>query len=122
MIDGGLFHTLIQYGERPERMEYVNVGVVVFDARTGKTAHRLVETLCGKDAAHPKMLALEDFADRTAQAVMTEGRRFSTERLNAKRAGLFHLTPFCAVNGNDANQVAEELFHKLVASPVKMLG
>lgn len=116
-----LLYSIVQFSPFPERFEYVNVGVVVFEAQ-GKVVVKLADDFSrakkffGEINATFLKGALHDFSQRVvfhfSRPAITSTR---IDDFNAKRADLFRLTSLNAVSGSRPDAVAEKLFNELVA-------
>lgn len=116
-----LSYSIIQFSPVPERFEYVNAGVVVFESRSGGVAIKLskdfsrMKKFFGEINATFLRSALHDFSQRVALHFSSPDiSAFGIEEFNAKRAELFRLTPLNAVAGYHTDTVAEKLFDELV--------
>lgn len=117
-----LYYSIIQFSPFPERFEYVNAGVVVFEGRQGRVAVKLaddfsrVKRFFGEINATFLSGALHDFSERVALHFSRSSIANAwIDDFNAKRADLFRLTPLNAVAGKHVDDVAEKLFSELVA-------
>jgi hypothetical protein len=116
-----LFYSIVQFSPFPERFEYVNAGVVVFESRQGKVVVRLaddfsrVKKFFGEINATFLKSALHDFSQRVVLHFSRSAIAAPwIDDFNAKRADLFRLTPLNAVAGDRVDAVAEKLFNELV--------
>ncbi|MGV2069682.1 MULTISPECIES: DUF3037 domain-containing protein [Rhizobium/Agrobacterium group] len=117
-----LFYSIVQFSPFPERFEYVNAGVVVFESRQGKVFIKITDDfsrlkkIFGDINVTFLKSALHDFSQRVVlnfshPAIASKW----VHDFNSKRADLFQLTPLNAVAGNHVYDVAEKLFNELVA-------
>ncbi|KQS63442.1 hypothetical protein ASG39_16345 [Rhizobium sp. Leaf371] len=116
-----LFYSIIQFSPFPERFEYVNAGVVVFDVGNKEISLRMADDLSrvkkffGEINAIFLKRALHDFAERVNYHFDRTGVSVSSiDDFNSKRADLFRLTPLNSVAGDRPEMVASKLFHELV--------
>jgi len=124
--DSFMSYCIIQFSPRPERFEYMNVGVLVFDPKLPVSERRLSENFSRVrrffDEAQPAFLklALQDYADRVVHEYRAKSEAFNSDALNAKSAGIFRITRVLPVMGHDARLVADELFLDLIeAAPAR---
>lgn len=117
-----LFYSIIQFSPFPERFEYVNAGVVVFEVRKGKVIVKLADDLSrikkffGDINRTFLKSALHDFSQRVMlHFSRPEIAAILIDEFNSKRADLFRLTPLNAVAGDQPDAVANKLFNELVA-------
>ncbi|MGO7339714.1 DUF3037 domain-containing protein [Rhizobium johnstonii] len=117
-----LFYSIVQFSPFPERFEYVNLGIVVFDNHQGKVVVRLsddfgrVKKFFGDFNATFLRSAVHDFSQRVVHHFSRPATAAtSINDFNSKRADLFRLTPMNAVAGERAGDVADKLFMELVA-------
>lgn len=115
-------YSIIQFSPFPERFEYVNLGVLVFDEVRNKVEHKIsndftrVKKFFGDVNTSFLGFALQDFCQR----VIFEYNRnyFSShfvDSFNEKRADLFKLTPISAAFGESSTSVVDTLFCNLIA-------
>lgn len=116
-----LLYSIVQFSPFPERFEYVNVGVAVFEASKGKVVVKLaddfarVKRFFGEINTTFLKSALHDFSQRVElHFSRPETTSRSIDEFNAKRADLFRLTPLNAVSGHRPEAVVEKLFSELV--------
>ena len=116
-----LFYSIIQFSPFPDRFEYVNAGVAVFDVDRGEVSFKVADDLSrvkkffGDINATFLKRALHDFAERVKYHFGRAGVSASSiDDFNAKRADLFRLTPLNAVAGARPAEVVEKLFRELV--------
>ncbi|MBA4207283.1 DUF3037 domain-containing protein [Pannonibacter phragmitetus] len=125
MNESNLAYSIVQFSPRPERYEFVNVGVLVFDMR-----HGLIEKKFSSDFARVKRLfgdaspsflkmALEDFAERVDFEFRKLNYSISAAEFNSRRSGIFQITPILPISGKNASQAASDLFADLVAGEAK---
>lgn len=111
-------YSIVQYSSHPERYEYVNVGVVVFN-RSGSCFHRIISDFSRVkkvfDDVSVSILkdALHDFVINVCSLIVDD-RLPSAEDFNSKRIGPFRLTPVMPFAGEDLVNSADVLYHKLV--------
>jgi hypothetical protein len=124
MEDIRLFYSIIQFSPFPERFEYMNAGVAVFEKRGLRVAVKLADDLTrvrkvfGEINATFLKAALHDFSQRVIMHFSRASSSVSSggiEEFNSKRAELFRLTPLNAVAGDYPDVVAGKLFDELVA-------
>lgn len=121
MQDSYVLYSIVQYSPRPERFEYLNVGVIVVDPQRHLAAKRFLIDVSRvrRFSNDPSPLfirnALEDFSDRVTYEMSRRGADLSAERFNSGRAGIFRITPLMPVAGADLGQIAEKLFGELVS-------
>ncbi|WP_422370698.1 DUF3037 domain-containing protein [Hoeflea sp.] len=115
-------YSIVQFSPFPNRFEYVNVGVIVFDS-----VHERVAVKNSHDFSRVRRFfgdvntvflknALHDFSERVnfhflRSNVLSQAK---VEEFNSKRADLFRLTSLNAVAGSDVELVAAKLFGELV--------
>ncbi|SFB11178.1 Protein of unknown function [Rhizobium sp. NFR07] len=116
-----LLYSIVQFSPFPERFEYINVGVVVFDTSRGKVDLRLAEDLSRVKKLFGEInttffkSALHDFAQRVSHHFsQLDASSMRIEEFNAKRMDLFRLTDLNAVAGQTVAVVVEKLFRELV--------
>lgn len=115
-----VLYCILQYSPRPERFEYVNVGVVVVDSDRRMVVKRSLADFTGvrRFSNDPSASfirdALEDFSDRVAHDLSRYGKEVSADRFNSNRAGIFRITPVMPALGSDLAGVADKLFDDLV--------
>ena len=120
MNDNSMFYSIVQFSPRPERFEFVNVGVLVFDRPHARFVSRLSGDFARVrkffDDASPSFLkmALQDFAERVEYEFGKSRFEISSDEFNAKRSGIFQITPVLPVAGNDLEKIADGLFVDLV--------
>jgi len=120
-----LYYSIVQFSPRPERFEFINVGVLVFERRQKRIYSKLtsdfgrVKKFFGDASPSFLKLALEDFSDRVEYEFVRRDFVFSSEEFNSKRAGMFQITPVLPVSGRDASEVAAEIYADLVEATVK---
>ncbi|MGK9042765.1 DUF3037 domain-containing protein [Rhizobium sp. SA279] len=117
-----LLYSIIQLSPFPERFEYINVGVAVFESKQGRVVVKLaddfsrVRKVFGDINATFLKYALHDFYQRIEfHFSRPEINRSWIDEFNSKRADIFRLTPLNAVAGESASVAAEKLFLDLVA-------
>ena len=117
-----MLYSIIQFSPRPERFEFVNVGVLVFDLSRAHVVSKLSSDFARVrkffDDASPSFLsmALQDFAERVEYEFIRTNFDISSDVFNSKRAGIFQITPILPVSGKDAERIAEGLFGDLVVA------
>ncbi|QCI98894.1 DUF3037 domain-containing protein [Agrobacterium larrymoorei] len=116
-----LLYSIIQFSPFPDRFEYVNVGVAVFDVSSGDVSIKVADNLSrvkkffGEINAAFLKSALKDFATRVKYDFFSRGVSISSiNDFNSRRADLFRLTPLNSVAGNRPIVVANKLFRDLV--------
>ena len=115
-----MLYSIIQFSPRPERFEFVNVGVLVFDESRTRVVNKLSNDFARVrkffDDASPTFLtmALRDYAERVEYEFIKKKFDISADVFNSKRAGIFQITPILPVSGKDAERIAEGLFGDLV--------
>ncbi len=120
-----LSYSIVQYSPRPDRFEFVNVGVLVFDERLKRIVSKLssdfsrVRKFFGEVSPSYLKLALEDFSDRVEYEFRAAEFKISSEMFNSKRVGLFQITPVLPISGKNASEVAANLFSELVETDAK---
>lgn len=124
--DNIMSYCIIQFSPRPERFEYMNVGVLVFDRKRLVAERRLSENFARVrkffDEAQPSFLklALQDYADRVIHEYRANSEAFNSDTLNGRSAGIFRVTRALPVMGDDARALADALFLDLVeAAPTR---
>lgn len=117
-----LFYSIIQFSPVPDRFEYVNAGVAVFDVDNGDISFKIADDLSrvrkffGEINSIFLKSALHDFAERVKYHFARTGASVSSvDEFNSKRADLFRLTPLNSVAGFEPAMVADKLFRELVA-------
>ena len=120
MNDNSMSYSIVQFSPRPERFEFVNVGVLVFDHRNARVISRLSNDFARVrkffEDASPSFLkmALRDFAERVEYEFGKKSFEISADEFNSKRAGIFQITPVLPVAGKNPEKIAEGLFGVLV--------
>lgn len=120
MNDNSMSYSIVQFSLRPERFEFVNVGVLVFDRRSARVVSRLSSDFARVrkffEDASPSFLkmALLDFAERVEYEFGKKNFEISAAEFNSKRAGIFQITPVLPVAGTDADKVVAGLYSDLV--------
>lgn len=116
-------YSIVQYSSHPERYEYVNVGVVVFN-RSGGCFHRVISDFSRVKKVFEDVSvsilkdALYDFTVKIC-SLIEEGRLSSAEEFNSKRIGPFRLTPVMPFAGADLASSVDILYQKLVLNRVQ---
>ncbi|GAK70372.1 hypothetical protein RRU01S_11_00250 [Agrobacterium rubi TR3 = NBRC 13261] len=117
-----LFYSIIQFSPFPDRFEYVNAGVAVFDVGNGEISFKIADDLSrvkkffGEINATFLKRALHDFSERVKHHFARTGVSVSSvDNFNSKRADLFRLTPLNSVAGDRPAVIADKLFRDLVA-------
>lgn len=114
-------YCILQYSPRPERFEYLNVGVIVVDRRRQISVPRFLKDVArirrsGGDLSGSFILAaLEDFTSHLTDKLMRLGGNLTVEGFNSKNVGIFRITELMPVLGADLGEVADKLFDDLVA-------
>lgn len=125
MNEGELAYSIVQFSPRPERFEFVNVGVLVFDKRQGSLVRKFssdfgrVKRIFGDASPAFLKLALEDFAERVDFEFRKRDYSVSASDFNSQRAGIFQITPVLPISGKSALQAANDLFSDLVAAEAR---
>ena len=120
-----LSYSIVQFSPRPERFEFVNVGVLVFERQQRRIVSKLssdfgrVRKFFGDASPSFLKVALEDFSDRVEYEFGRREFSISSEEFNSKRAGMFQITPVLPISGKNASEVAANLFSDLVEAKVK---
>lgn len=125
MSKSDLSYSILQFSSRPERFEFVNLGVLVFDRRLRRVFNKLssdfsrVKKFFGD--ANPSFLkmALEDYSERVEYEFNRGNFCISAEEFNSKRAGIFQITPILPIVGKNASEVADNLFSELVEAKIR---
>ena len=115
-------YSIIQFSPFPERYEYVNLGVLVFDDRRGKVSQKIandfgrVKKIFGEVNTSFLNMALHDFSQRIVfEYNQHQFSTFSVDNFNDKRADLFRLTPVNSVFSTSATHATETLYDELIA-------
>lgn len=117
------YYSLIQYSEHPERIEFVNVGVVLFSDGAPRVLvkfsenPRRVERVFGISLGQHFRLMKESVEHRIYSDFHKSWDRQSIERFISLRAGKLRLSPPRAVHVIDPQQVINQLFERLVGEP-----
>jgi len=125
MIEEQLSYSIIQFSPRPERFEFVNVGVIVFDGGRKSIVPKLsddfsrVKKVFGDASPSFLSVALHDYVERIEFEYAKLGARISEIDFNAKRSDIFQLTPVLPVMGQNAFAVAQDLYSELVQVSIK---
>lgn len=125
MSDSKLAYSIVQFSPRPERFEFVNVGVLVFDRHHGKVISKhssdfsRVKKFFGDASPSFLKMAIADFSEQIEYEFRKRSLEISASEFNSKRAGIFQITPLLPVLGVDASEVAQSLFSELVEASVK---
>lgn len=120
MSESELAYSIVQYSPRPERFEFINVGVLVFDRRSGTVIFRhssdfsRAKKLFGDASPAFLRMAIADFADQVGHEFRRLKFEMSTLEFNSKRAGIFQITPILPVLGPNALEVLDRLLLELV--------
>jgi len=126
-MSNNLSYSIVQFSPRPERFEFVNVGVLVLEMRQKRIYRKLtsdfgrVKKFFGDASPSFLKLALEDFSERVEYEFARRDFAISSEEFNSKRAGIFQITPVLPVNGKDAAEVAADLYADLVDAKIKQV-
>lgn len=113
-------YSIVQFSPRPDRFEFVNVGVLVFDNEKRRVHSNLtsnfsrVKRVFGESNPSFLKLALHDFAESVRREFKMQDFEISSAAFNSKRAGIFRLTPILPVSGAEVEQIAANLFYELV--------
>lgn len=113
-------YTIVQYSSHPERYEYVNVGVVVFD-RDRNSFYKVISDFSRVrkvfDDVGVSIVrdALNDYVVKIC-SLINSGLLSSAEEFNSKRISPFRLTPVMPFLGQDLVSATEELYYKLVTT------
>ena len=118
-------YCIIQFSPHPERFEFVNVGVLVFDERRGKISKKFsedfnrVRKIFGE--ASPSFLrrALYDYCERVVYELDHQRASKTAFDINSKSAGLFKITPILPVFGSNIEDLSSALFSELVEPRIK---
>lgn len=125
MSKGNLYYSILQYSARPERFEFVNLGVFVFDREQQRVHRKLsanfdrVKKLFGDASPSFLEMALEDYSERVEYEYIRSGLCLSAEEFNSKRAGIFQITPILPIVGENSSEVVDNLFSDLVESRIR---
>jgi uncharacterized protein with GYD domain len=116
-------YAIIQYSPHPERYEFINVGVVVFDyeyrkihRKVSKDFTRAKKVFGGVQKAFLNM-ALDDFVNRIAYEFAHSNSSKELSNFLGKRANSLRVTPLLPTVGNDAAAELEKLYSELIAAP-----
>lgn len=118
-------YCIIQFSPRPDRFEYLNVGVIVFDFQAHISRRKLshdfsrVKKLFGNVSSSFIGSALEDFAERVDYEFLRKSKTVSAEDFNSKRVGLFKITSLQPVFGQSSSLTAAQLYADLVEAKIK---
>ena len=119
------YYSLLQYSEYPERIEFVNIGVVLFAdvpphslVRFSKNARR-VEQLFDVNLNQHFSLLKESMESRIATEFFDSWSREKVERFISVRAGKIRLSPLRSVAIKDHRETLNELFERLVGDESK---
>lgn len=118
-----MLYSIVQFSPYPDRFEYVNVGVFVFDSVHRRSSMKLlgdfsrVRKFFGEINATFLRDALHDFSDRVNQRFRKSNMTSQNhiDDFNSRRADLFRLTSLNAVAGSEVDLIANKLFAELVA-------
>lgn len=117
-----LFYSIVQFSPFPERFEYVNAGVVIFDPKVKKTSIKLSDDFLrakkffGEINSIFVRNALHDFSQRVMYHFSSiEVNSSSIDAFNNRRSTLFRLTPPNAVAGIRVESALDRLFEELVS-------
>lgn len=116
-------YTIIQYCPHPERYEFLNVGVIIFDHNNLKMLPKLNDNFVRVrkmfNDFSPSYLhsALEDFVVRIGYEFKENHSNRRLEDFFAKRANMFKVTPVLPVFSDDLGAELENLFSELVSTP-----
>jgi len=117
------YYSLIQYSEHPERIEFVNVGVVLFSDAGPRVLvkfsenPRRVERVFGVGLGRHFRLLKESVENRIYGDFHKSWDRQSIDRFISLRSGKLRLSPLRAVHVVDPQKVIASLFGQLVGEP-----
>lgn len=123
MSEQGYF-SLIQYAEHPERIEFVNVGVVLFSEAAPRImvkvseSPRRVERVFGVSPGSEFRVLMQSIRDRIYHDFHQHWDKQRLDRFIALRSGKLRLSPPKAVHVLNPQKLIDELFEKLVGEPM----
>ena len=113
-------YAIIQYAENPERLEFVNIGVVIFvPAGRGVYAKfsdspRRVNKAFGVNLGQHYSVLVESFASRICHDFSDWEHHSNLDRFIANRSGKVRLSPLRSMLVKDPEPALEKLFDRLV--------
>ncbi|WP_017929321.1 DUF3037 domain-containing protein [Limimaricola hongkongensis] len=125
MNERELAYSIVQFSPHPERFEFVNVGVLVFDGRRGKVISKhssdfsRVKKFFGEASPSFLKMALADFSEQIEYEFRKRHFEMSATDFNSKRAGIFQITQILPALGESPHDVAQLLFSELVEANAK---
>lgn len=120
MESKGLAYSILQYSPYPDRFEFVNVGVLVFDLDNNRVISRhsptfsRVRKFFGEASVSFLRVAVSDFAALVEHEFVRSGWDVSAGDFNKKRASVFKITPILPVFGKSPDDILNRLFTDLV--------
>lgn len=116
-------YSIIQYSLHPERFEFINVGVVIFDPykkrvldKTGPDFGR-IRKVFGSAQKSFLDLALKGFVDRIRHEYSPEAHIDKMHGFIEKRVNAFRMTPIMPVINENLDYELDALFSGFVAEP-----
>lgn len=125
MSESELAYSIVQFSPRPERFEFINVGVLVFDGGRGKVISKhssnfsRVKRFFGDASPSFLKMAVADFSEQVEYEFRKRRFEISAVDFNSKRAGIFQITPLLPALGENPHEIAQSLFVELVEAKVK---
>jgi len=121
-MSGQGYYSLIQYSEHPERIEFVNIGIVLFASgndrvhvKFGKAEHR-IQKMFGVHVGRHFQLLCESLKDRIRSEFGSDWHSERIEHFIGMRSGKIRLSPLRSILVKNAQQDIEDLFNRLVSS------
>jgi len=116
-------YAIIQYSPHPERFEFINVGIVIFDNKLRKVYSKV-----SKDFSRAKKvfggvqkvflnMAMDDFVNRIKFEFSHSSSNKELSDFLGKRANSLRVTPVLPTMGYDAVAELDKLYSELVAAP-----
>lgn len=116
-------YTIIQYSPHPERHEFINVGVIIFD-----NSNRISMPMVSHDFARAKKffkglnssflkLALDDFIERITFEFSKDGGSNQLNNFLSNRVNVFQATSVLPIVASNLHMELENLYDQLVSSP-----
>lgn len=120
MIDAQAYFSLVQYGEMPERAEYVNVGVVLFARAAPYVLSKFVASSRQADSNIHRPSFFKDMVESLRCRISAEFQKDwtleSVSRFVETRTGNLRLLQPRSVLAENPIDVIEDLYAKLVCS------
>ena len=114
------YYSLIQYSERPERFEYINIGIVLFSSHHPRlnfmfadNPNRIEEFFaCNLDGYFADVVT--SIGNRLLSEFSKDWDKKTIDKFASMRSGKIHMTPPKSCLVENSNIALEELFSQLV--------